>query len=162
MDLERLNLSWRWWPLTTLCTSLLEVMILHWSKMFGSVPICTTDEDEGDEVVNCNTSGTLSPMASLLSRVSVTGRCIPSWPSATLMTFSSVIQKRLLCQVDTSRPKHRSLLYIKPEPSLWFVPGIPHVGWKTETFKVRIVDQPVPETSLCDHKGKPSCKEQYP
>ena len=58
-----------WWPLTILSTNIFKVMCLHWSKIFGSVPICTTDKDDGDEDVDCNRGGTLSPMVSLLSRI---------------------------------------------------------------------------------------------
>ena len=51
-------------------------MLLHSSEFFGSVPTLR-DEDDGDEVVDYNKSGTLSPMAPLLARVSGTGRHAP-------------------------------------------------------------------------------------
>ena len=34
-------------------------MHLHWSKRWGSVPTCTTDDDDVNEVVDCKTSGRL-------------------------------------------------------------------------------------------------------
>ena len=41
-----------------------------------SVPICTTDEDDVDEVVDYTTSRMQSPMATILPRISETSRCI--------------------------------------------------------------------------------------
>ena len=32
-------------------------MLLHWSKNWQSIPTCTSDEDDVDEVEDCNTSG---------------------------------------------------------------------------------------------------------
>ena len=38
-------------------------MLLHWSKNFGGVPTYTTEEDNGAEVKDCNTSGMPFSMA---------------------------------------------------------------------------------------------------
>ena len=116
----RCHLSWRWWLWAISSTNLLKVMLLHWSKIFGSVPICTADEDDGDEDVDCYMTGILSPMVPLVSRVSGTGRCRPSWLPTTLTSFCPSIQVMLLCQVDTTRQQHRSFLHIKHEqPLVW-------------------------------------------
>ena len=48
-------------------------MLLHCSKIFESVETCTKDKDDGAEVVDCNTSGMLSLMVPLLTRVNGTG-----------------------------------------------------------------------------------------
>ena len=34
----------------------MEVMLFYLSTNFGSVPTCTTNEDDSDDVVYCNTS----------------------------------------------------------------------------------------------------------
>ena len=43
-------------------------------KNLGSIPTCTTEEDDVQEVVDCSISGMPSSMASLLPRVNGTGR----------------------------------------------------------------------------------------
>ena len=73
-------------------------------KNSGSVPTCTTEEDDGGEVKDCNTSGMLFPKAPLL-------------PSIILMTVRLSIKVRLLCQGSITRLQHRLFLYIKPESS---------------------------------------------
>ena len=97
------DLSWRHWPLTILSTKLLEVMLLHWSKNWGSVPTCTKEEEEGGDVVGYNISGMPSPMAPLLPRVSKTGRDTTTRLSVTLMSLNPTLQVRPLCQRGMTR-----------------------------------------------------------
>ena len=111
-----------------LSTYVLEVMLRHWSKNSGRVPTCTTDEHDGDEVIDHNTSGMPCPVAALLPRVSGTWRCTSSWLSATLITVGLSIKARHFCQGSTIRLQHRPLLYHKPEPSLWLGSGTLHRG----------------------------------
>ena len=64
--------------LTTLSTNLMEVMLLHSPISFGNVTFSTIDEIDGDEIVDCNTSVTSSPMAPLHFRVIPTSRHPPA------------------------------------------------------------------------------------
>ena len=53
-------------------------MLLHWSKNFRSVPTHTTNENDGDEVVDHNASEGPSPTVPFFPRISGTGRHTPS------------------------------------------------------------------------------------
>ena len=65
------------------------------------------------------TSGMLTPLAPLLPSISRTGRdTMTSRLPATLMSLNPTLQVRPLCQKDTTRLWHRSLLHIEMEPSL--------------------------------------------
>ena len=55
----------------------------------GSVPTCTRDEDNGDKVADCSTSGVPSPMALFFPTVSGTDRCINSRLPTTVITLES-------------------------------------------------------------------------
>ena len=91
-------LSCRWWPLIIFTINLLEVRLLYSSKKWESVPICTMDEHDFDEVVDCNTSGISSPMAPLFHGINETDRCTTTrWLPATLMALCSSVWARLLC-----------------------------------------------------------------
>ena len=129
MEWWRVALGWRWWHLTILSTNLLEVMLLHWSKKFWSVKTCKTDEDDGDEVEDSNTSGMPSLIAPILPRFTGACRCTSSWLPPTLMTVRLSNKARLLHQDGIARLWHRLFLHIKPEPSLCSGPGTPHRGW---------------------------------
>ena len=103
-----------------------DVILFHQSQNLGTVPNCTTDEDDADEVGHCYTSGTLSPMSPLLLGPSGTGRYTSSWIPATLIIFRPSIWVSHLCQGGTTRLWHRSFTYMKLEPSLWLSPGTSH------------------------------------
>ena len=126
-------------PWAILGTNLLRVMLLHWSKNVGSVPTCRTDEDDGEDVVDCITSGILSLLGSLLPGVSGTGRYTTRWLPAALMTLSPSVQVRLLCQGGICRLQHRLLLHIKPETSLISGFSTSHRGWKLGKLKCRLL-----------------------
>ena len=142
------HLSWRWWPFTILSTNLLEVMLLQWSMNFESVPTCTTDED--DE--NCDTSGTMFPMAPFLPTLSGTGWCTSCWLSAILTTVRLSVKMRLLWKGGTNKLWCRPFLNIKPEPGLWLGSDSPHRGWRLGQSKGGYV------VGLCQGPVKTSTK----
>ena len=119
------DLCWRWWSITILSTNLLEVILLHWSKNWWSVPTCTTEEEDDMETVDCNTSGMPTPMTAHLPRVSRTGRdTTTSRLSANLISLSPTLQAGLLCQ----GPSSTSLFCIlKWNPVLG--PALPPLIW---------------------------------
>ena len=51
---------------TILSTNWLEVMLLHWSKKWESIPTCKTADEDDEEAVDCDTSGVLTPMVPIL------------------------------------------------------------------------------------------------
>ena len=75
-----------------------------------------TDEDDGHEIVDYNTSGTPSLWLPF-SLASVELVDTPQLLSSHTDNFSPSIKVRLLCQ-GGPRLQFRSFLYIKPEPSL--------------------------------------------
>ena len=94
-------------------------MLIQWSKKWGSVPTCTTEDD--DEVVDSwHIRNTILPVC-IFPRVSRTCRDTNTREfSATLMNPSCNLQVRPLGQRGTTRPWQRSLLHIEMEASLWF------------------------------------------
>ena len=104
--------------------NLLEVMLVHWSKKWGSVPTSTTDTNDVNIVVNCKISGTPSCMDPHLLGVSDTGRCttIRGLP-ATLMALNPRVWMRLLCHRAPTTLCHRPLLYTELKTSPWSGPA---------------------------------------
>ena len=63
-------------------------------QTWESIPTYITEEDDDDEAVDCSTSGTPTPMAPLLPKVSRTGRdTTTSRPPATWMGLSPTHQE---------------------------------------------------------------------
>ena len=70
--------------------------------------------------MDCNTSGTPSPMAPLLPRFSRTGRdTTTSRLFATLMSPRPTHQVRHFCQRGTTGFRYRSFLHIETDPTFW-------------------------------------------
>ena len=101
----------RGWPLTIFSTNLLAVMLLHWSKNWGSVPTCPSNEEHVYEVVGCNTPMTLLP------RFSRTTRCMTRYLPAILNILNSSFQVRHFFQKPITRIWHKAFLNIKLAPS---------------------------------------------
>ena len=86
-----------------------------------------------------NLSGMTSTMASLLLRVSGTGRCTSYWLPTTLMTLRCRIKVRLLWHRCTNRPWHRPLLNIKLKPNPRLSPGTHLRCWRLGQSKGGLV-----------------------
>ena len=143
------HLSWRWWPLTILSKNHLEVMLLNWSKYCGSVPACRADENNGNEVIDCNTSGMLYPMATFLPRVSAICRHTSAWLPAILMTVRLCIKAMFLHKEwpSESETGHFYTLNLNTDFSLALTSLIQVEDWENQ---VRIVGKPVSETNWWD------------
>ena len=98
-------------------------MFLHDSKNWGSVPTCTTEEDDHDEIVASNTLGMQYATPHLLPRFDRAGRNTTTRFSATLLSPSLTLKARPLCQRGITRLQHRSLLCTEMGACLW--PGFP-------------------------------------
>ena len=113
-------LSWRWLPLTILSKNLLKVISFHWSRNCGSIPTCTTNDDDGDKVVQCNTSRMPLHTVSFLHRLSWTTTSMTRWFPASLTTLKSGFKAMFLCWRWAPRIWYRLLLNIKLETHLGF------------------------------------------
>ena len=105
-------------------------MFFHWYKKCGSVPTCTIEEDDADEVENCNTSGMPSPLTPLLPGVCRTSRCTSRELPATLIPFSASVLVKLFGQGLSTRIWHRLFLHIKLKPGFRFGFSTSHRGWR--------------------------------
>ena len=112
------HVSWIWWPLTILSTTLLEPLFSLIQKR-GRVPNCTINDNL------CHWRGTLQqnrvlPYKLLFPRDWWTARSKNRWLSTILMTFKSSVKVKVPCWRWTSRISQGLLLNIKLEDPSWF------------------------------------------
>ena len=112
-------------------------MVLHLSKNYESVPTCTIEEDEVDDVKDCTILGISYAMIPILPRVSGTSRCTSSLFPTTVTTVSFSIKVTLL-QGEMAGLSHKLFLDIKLTPSLWLSSGTPDSVWRLGQTQGRI------------------------
>ena len=73
------------------------------------VPTCKVNEDDVHEVVDCKPSRIQPPVAPILLRICITGRCTNGWLPATLMTPNP---REAFLSKNTNRLWQKPLLHI--------------------------------------------------
>ena len=102
--------------------------------------ICTIDEDDVNEVVDCKTSEMPFPMSPFLLTVSNTSRCtITRGLLATLTTLHPRVWARLLCHRAPTRLCHMTLLYIKTKANSQSCPVTSQRGCRLRQAKERLL-----------------------